>query len=67
MIRLPSSKNSRKTAKTGAVKQRTMRSPMGIRGMAARLPRVTLDMSSPYRETISHWLTVILSVWSFSA
>ena len=40
---------------------------MGIRGMAARLPRVTLDMRNPYREIIIHWLTEILSVLSFSA
>ena len=64
---LLSMRNSKNRANTGEVKQRTMRSPMGIRGMAARLAGVTLDMSSPYRETISHWFTEILSVWSFSA
>ena len=47
MIRLPSSKNSRKTAKTGAVKQRTMRSPMGMRGMAARQVRLAADINRP--------------------
>ena len=60
-------RDSKKTANTGEVKQRTMRSPMGIRGMAARQPRVTLDMRNPYREIINHWLTEILSVLSFSA
>ena len=47
-------RNSKNRAKTGEVKQRTMRSPMGIRGMAARDPRVRLDISSPYREIFSH-------------
>ena len=47
-------RNSKNRANTGEVKQRTMRSPMGIRGMAARHPRVTLDINSPYTEIFSH-------------
>ena len=51
---LLSMRNSKNRANTGEVKQRTTRSPMGIRGMAARDPRVRLDISSPYTEIISH-------------
>ena len=40
-------RNSKKTAKTGEVKQRTMRSPMGMRGMAARQVRPTADIRRP--------------------
>ena len=40
-------RNSKKTAKTGEVKQRTMRSPMGIMGMAARQVRPTPDIRRP--------------------
>ena len=40
-------RNSKKTAKTGEVKQRTMRSPMGMRGMAARQVRPTPDIRRP--------------------
>ena len=47
LIRLPSIMNSKKTAKTGEVKQRTMRSPMGMRGMAARQVRPTPDIRRP--------------------
>ena len=47
MIPLPSSRNSKKTAKTGEVKQRTMRSPMGMRGMAARQERPAADINKP--------------------
>ena len=44
---LLSMRNSKKTAKTGEVKQRTMRSPMGMRGMAARQVRPTADIRRP--------------------
>ena len=47
LIRLPSIKNSKKTAKTGEVKLRTMRSPMGMRGMAARQVRPAADINRP--------------------
>ena len=47
LIRLPSIMNSKKTAKTGEVKERTMRSPMGMRGMAARQVRPAADINRP--------------------
>ena len=40
-------RNSKKTAKTGEVKQRTMRSPIGMRGMAARQVRPAADIRRP--------------------
>ena len=40
-------RNSRKTEKTGEVKERTIRSPMGMRGMAARQARLTEDIRKP--------------------
>ena len=45
---------SKMREKTGEVKERTMRSPMGMRGMAARQQRVALDIRSPNREIIDH-------------
>ena len=47
LMGLLSIRNSKTTAKTGEVKQRTMRSPMGMRGMAARQVRLTADISTP--------------------
>ena len=47
MIGLFRIRNSKKTAKTGEVKQRTMRSPMGMRGMAARQVRPAADIRRP--------------------
>ena len=38
---------SRMREKTGEVKERTTRSPMGMRGMAARQVRLTADISTP--------------------
>ena len=40
-------RNSKKTAKTGVVKKRTMRSPIGMRGTAARQVRLTEAWSTP--------------------
>ena len=47
MIGLFRIRNSRKTEKTGEVKERTIRSPMGMRGMAARKVRPTADIRRP--------------------
>ena len=47
LIGLLSMRSSKKTAKTGVVKKRTMRSPMGMRGMAARQVRLTEDINRP--------------------
>ena len=38
---------SRKTLKTGEVKQITMRSPIGMRGMAARLAKLAVEIVNP--------------------
>ena len=57
---------SKMRAKTGEVKERTMRSPMGMRVMAARQPIVTLDMSRPYSEIIVHWKRDMVPCFSLS-
>ena len=52
---------SRKTLKTGEVKAITMRSPIGMRGIAASTAKSAVDMNKPYRETkpyTSHLLGV---------
>ena len=38
---------SRKTLKTGEVKQITMRSPIGISGMAARQAKLAVEIVNP--------------------
>ena len=40
---------SRKTLKTGEVKQMTMISPIGMRGMAARQAKLAVEMVNPKR------------------
>ena len=40
-------RNSKMTAKTGEVKERTMRSPMGMRGMEASTEITALDIKRP--------------------
>ena len=42
------------TENTGEVKQSTMRSPIGMRGMAARAVRFTEDIRTPYKPIILH-------------
>ena len=41
---------SRKTLKTGEVKQMTIRSPIGIRGIAARQEKLAVEIEHPYRK-----------------
>ena len=40
-------RNSKMTAKTGEVKERTMRSPMGMRGIEASTEITALDIKRP--------------------
>ena len=47
-------RNSKMTENTGEVKQSTMRSPMGIRGIADRAVMFTEDIRNPYSAIILH-------------
>ena len=57
-------RNSNMTENTGEVKQSTMRSPIGMRGMAARAVRFTEDIRIPYKPIILHWNKLIVPWFS---
>ena len=42
---------SRKTLNTGAVKQMTIRSPIGMNGMAARQAKLAVEAVNPYTDS----------------